>query len=239
MFIMFTEIIEGVETMAKGILYVMTTVVPGLIKIGKTGTGNFESRMSILEHNGYSNVVGLKRKFAIEVEDYDEKEKLLDNIFSKSRVPNTELFALDVGLVIQLLSSFEGRQVYPKEISKEESFDRATTEIENNNILFIPNGEYYLKRKLKGFGIVEGKMRVKDGKITLLAGSTIAPSDKKVAELPRKDLKIGSNHLLKQDVICSSPSTAALICIGKNTNGWDTWRNSEGKKIDIYRTSNN
>ena len=51
--------------MAKGIIYVMTTVVPGLIKIGKTGTSNFESRMYQLERHGYSNVVGLKRHFAI------------------------------------------------------------------------------------------------------------------------------------------------------------------------------
>ena len=76
--------------MAKGVIYVMTTVVPGLIKIGKTGTANFESRMYSLERNGYFNVVGLKRKFAIEVDDYDEKEVLLDEIFSKSKVPNSE-----------------------------------------------------------------------------------------------------------------------------------------------------
>ena len=35
---------------------------------------NFEKRMYQLERNGYFNVVGLKRKFAIEVDDYDEKE---------------------------------------------------------------------------------------------------------------------------------------------------------------------
>lgn len=60
--------------MPKGIIYMMTTVVPGLVKIGKTGCENFESRMYGLERNGYSNVVGLKRHFAIEVDDYDEKE---------------------------------------------------------------------------------------------------------------------------------------------------------------------
>ena len=97
--------------MAKGIIYVMTTVVPGLIKIGKTGTDNFENRMYQLERNGYFNVVGLKRKFAIEVEDYDEKEKLLDEIFAKSNVQGSELFSLDVDLVVQLLSSFEGKQI--------------------------------------------------------------------------------------------------------------------------------
>ena len=108
--------------MAKGIIYVMTTVVPGLIKIGKTGTDNFESRMYQLERNGYYNVVGLKRKFAIEVEDYDEKEKLLDEIFAKSNVQGSELFSLDPDLVVQLLSSFEGRQVYPETMTKEEVF---------------------------------------------------------------------------------------------------------------------
>lgn len=59
--------------MSKGIIYVMSTVVPGLIKIGKTGLNNFQARMYILERNGYSNVAGMKREFAIEVEDYDEK----------------------------------------------------------------------------------------------------------------------------------------------------------------------
>lgn len=66
--------------MAKGIIYVMTTVVPGLITLGKTGTNNFESRMYNLERNGYSNVTGLKRKFAIEVEDYDEKESQVHKV---------------------------------------------------------------------------------------------------------------------------------------------------------------
>lgn len=59
--------------MSKGIIYIMTTAVPGLIKIGKTGSANFEKRMYDLEHDGYRNVTALKRSFAIEVDDYDEK----------------------------------------------------------------------------------------------------------------------------------------------------------------------
>ena len=70
--------------MARGIIYVMSTVVPGLVKIGKTGLENFESRMYTLERNGYFNVVGLTRRFAIAVDDYDEKEILLDEIFRKN-----------------------------------------------------------------------------------------------------------------------------------------------------------
>lgn len=73
--------------MSTGVLYVMSTVVSGLIKIGKTTTDRFDGRMYELEHNGYRNVTGLRRRFAIEVEDYDEKERMLDDIFSKARVP--------------------------------------------------------------------------------------------------------------------------------------------------------
>ena len=132
--------------MARGIIYCMTTIVPGLVKIGKTGKDNFEQRMYNVEHNGYVQVVGLKRRFAIEVDDYDEKETLIHELFSKSNVPNTELFAVDIELVVQLLSSLEGTQVFPKSISKEESFDIATDEIQKNtcgtNKYLIPNGLY-------------------------------------------------------------------------------------------------
>ena len=111
--------------MSKGIIYIMTTVVPGLIKIGETGTANFEQRMYQLEHNGYCNVTGLKRSFAIEVEDYEDKETLLHTIFEKSRVADTELFAVDVNIARQLLSSFDGKVIYPKDETKEEIFEEA------------------------------------------------------------------------------------------------------------------
>lgn len=42
--------------MSKGIIYVMTTVVPGLVKKGKTGSENYEKRMYNLEHNGYATL---------------------------------------------------------------------------------------------------------------------------------------------------------------------------------------
>ena len=42
--------------MEKGIIYLMTTVVNGLIKIGKTGNEQFENSMRCLESNGYANI---------------------------------------------------------------------------------------------------------------------------------------------------------------------------------------
>lgn len=213
----------------------MTTVVPGLIKIGKTTKENFESRMYSLERNGYSNVVGLKRHFAIEVEDYDEKETLLDDIFSKSRVPNTELFALDIDLVVQLLSSFDGKQLYPEKETKEEVFKKATQErILKLNWEKIPDGKYHLCETKKGFGKVEATMRVEDGLFIVEKGSTCAPVKTKWMPEVRKNAII-KDGILQEDVECNSPSTAGWIALGSANNGWTHWKDDEGQPIDIYR----
>ena len=94
-----------------GIIYIMTTSVNGLIKIGKTD--NFKARMTNLMQNGYWNVSGLQPYFAVKVKNYDEKEKLIHTIFSKSQVSTSELFALDKKVAKELLESFEGEQVFP------------------------------------------------------------------------------------------------------------------------------
>lgn len=221
--------------MAKGIIYIMTTVVPGLIKIGKTGIDNFESRMYQLERNGYFNVVGLKRKFAIEVEDYNEKEVLLDEIFSKSRVPNSELFALDADLVVQLLSSFEGRQVYPETITKEEVFTTATAEHQvKADWALIPDGEYYLSENRKGFGQVTATMRVEDGTFIVQKGSICAPAREGWVPEARRNAPI-INNVLQDDVSTNSPSTAGWIVLGRPNNGWGHWKDKNGTPIDTYR----
>lgn len=222
--------------MAKGIIYTMTTVVPGLIKIGKTGSNNFEQRMYNLEHNGYSNVVGLKRHFAIEVEDYDEKELMLDDIFSKSRVENTELFAVDINMVVQLLSSFEGTQVYPKpeEMSKEEVFDEAVFKREGT---VIPDGIYTLARKPKDATNFSAKMQVLNGEYIVLAGSNCIPYKEREGKTIPKVIKdaVVIDGILKNDVKCNSPSTAGILVLGMENNGWVTWKDENGKYIDEYR----
>lgn len=113
----------------------MTTAVSGLVKIGRTGTDNFQERMRNLEGNGYYNVGGLQKFFAIELEDYKEKETLLHDIFNKHRVGESELFALDQELIYQLLLLFTGRVVYPENIDQEKEFDEIT-EVRQQSRLF-------------------------------------------------------------------------------------------------------
>lgn len=120
--------------MAKGIFYVCSTAIPYLVKIGKSGTTNFEERMRKLEKDGYNNANALKRQFAIEVDNYDEKEKLLDAVLSKIQIRGTtsELFALDIELAKQLLSSLKGTPIYPVGVASEEVFEGATEAVKVN-----------------------------------------------------------------------------------------------------------
>lgn len=222
--------------MSKGILYAMTTVVPGLVKIGKTGSTKFEQRMYGLERNGYFNVVGLKCSFVIEVEGYDEKEVLLDEIFSKSRMSGSELFALDIDLVIQLLSSFEGRQVYPATATKEEVFDRATEERHvKDDWTLVPNGVYHLKLKDRKYGLVEVDMEVKDDLFIVKAGCMCLPvKDGSWMPEARKNAPIVT-EILTRDFETSAPPTTAWVVFGHSVNGWTVWRDGSDKTIDRYR----
>lgn len=221
--------------MNKGIIYVMSTVVPGILKIGQTQIDQYENRMRFLENNGYANITGLKREFAIEVENYQEKEKMIHNIFNKSRVYTTELFALDLDTIIQLLSSFEGVQIYPKDLKKSELFEEITKEIEDKEgVNTIPNGKYYLRRTVKDFGKVNGTMKVEDGKLTILKGSICATVGKQKVPKLRKEANIKDN-ILQEDIVCNSPSTAGYIILARSNNGWIEWKNSKGEALEKFR----
>ncbi len=212
--------------MSKGVIYVMTTAVSGLIKIGKTRTDQFENRMRQLESNGYSNVVALKRCFAIEVDDYDEKETLLHEIFSKSQVGDSELFALNKELVIRLLSSFEGSQIFPKQ-EKKDSFEQA--EIAGQEGL---EGLYFHNDKN---GRVVAVLKIVGDKYILCAKSILAqnydginpPGWRKI----RESLKLSKDYKLSKDLECSSPSMAAALVAGGARGGFSFWKNKDGKTM--------
>lgn len=186
--------------MAKGIIYIMETVIPGLIKIGKTASDNFEQRMYNLERNGYNNVVGLKRRFAIEVEEYSEKEVLIHSLFDKSRLQNSELFAIDIDLVIQLLASFEGKQIYPGNENKEQVFADATESKQvKENLALIP-GILYLERTIKNVGKINATGQLTADGFVVIKGSHISPKD------------------------CDS------IVIGQSCNGLTYWKTKDGRE---------
>ena len=57
---------------------------------------------------------------------------MLQDIFAKQRLDQSELFALDKELVKQLLLSFDGTVIYPKNINKEKEFEEVSDEIRDS-----------------------------------------------------------------------------------------------------------
>ena len=230
--------------MAKGIIYVCSTAIPGLIKIGKAGTDNFEQRMRKLEKDGYNNANALKREFAIEVDNYDEKEKLLDAVLSKIQVGGTtsELFALDIELAKQLLSSLQGTPVYPVGVTSEEVFEEATEAV---NSSLLPNGIYTLEVNSQGVNhTCKGTLEVTNGSMKLKKGSVLSIDVTRNGITKgwlnlRDSLKIDENHVLQEDVPCKSVSQAAFLVIGTSNNGWVKWLDSEGNFIQRYKPVDN
>lgn len=230
--------------MEKGIIYLMTTAVPGLIKIGKTGSDNFERRMYELEHNGYRNVTALKRTFAIEVEDYSEKESLLHTIFGKSRLADTELFAVDINIVIQLLSSFDGTMIFPKDESKNIAFEEA---VDSSNSKLIPDGTYRLtkvkhsdnNRNVAAIAVVQS------GRWTLLKGSVLGVTEdvgvSNKAKIMRLSMPIDANSgelLGNVDLGECTPSFAGTVVMNAANNGWIDWKDNNNAPLDSYRKKN-
>lgn len=221
--------------MAKGVVYVCSTVIPGLIKIGKTRSDRYEERMRELEDNGYKNCTGLKREFAIEVEDYDAKEVIVHTAFEAHQVGNTELYACNLDKVIKILASFEGKIIYPVTITREEIAEQAEEGAASSD---LPNGnyKYEVKSQLDG-KIYKGILNVENGVLTLKAGSTLAELSVDGTNswiTNRKSMGVAPCTLVS-DLVCSSVSIAANYVCGHEKNGWKAWKDSKGNYIDSYR----
>ena len=99
--------------MSKGYVYIMTTAVDGIIKIGRSD--NWTRRcQDQLEANGYKNMNGLKTYFVAKVDNQEEIESIMHDIFRESRVSNFEMFAVDKDRAKRVLSKM-GEQVYPSQ----------------------------------------------------------------------------------------------------------------------------
>lgn len=156
--------------MSKGYVYIMTTAVDGIIKIGRSD--NWTRRcQEQLEANGYKNMNGLKTYFVAKVDNQEEIESIMHDIFRESRVSNFEMFAVDKDRAKRVLSKM-GEQVYPEEnnntnknIAKTKNETDTTTynynfwsalskELDKYSILpknksnVIPNRSYYLTGRL-------------------------------------------------------------------------------------------
>ena len=229
--------------MATGIIYLMTTAVSGVIKIGKTGVENYNERMRFLESNGYGNVSGLKREFALKIEQYDEIEKRIHEIFQKSRIGTTELFAVDKDIVKWLLTCFNGTVIYPEVENTEDLHQEANDKC---NTHLIPDGDYTFERyKQSEQKNVKATAKICNGCWTILKESILGLTEDAGVGMKVREKRISmggamSEGKLLEDVELGdcTPSFAGQMVFYAACDGWTYWKNGEGETIDIYRRSN-
>ena len=112
----------------------------------------------------------------------------------------------------------------------------------NSNEGTVPDGIYYLSRKLKRWNnkTAKGTMQVICGKFMVLKGSDICPYEGPGLydglRLKRQNANIIDDKL-QDDVVFDTPTGAAVFIIGQSANGWTSWRTADGQFIDIYRNN--
>ncbi len=158
---------------------------------------------------------------------------------SSSPVPGSELFALDVNLVVQLLSSLDGTKVYPKDESKEDAFDQATEQRgQAPTGRASPTAPTTWTRTSRACTGASATMVGSGGSFVVKAGSVCLtdPSDKWRPEA--KKTALIENGVLRHDVTCRAPSTAGWVVLDRSNNGWKVWRAEDGRYLDSLRKSN-
>lgn len=108
----------------------------------------------------------------------------------------------------------------------------------NDNDAVAINEDYsrlHLERTIKKIGKIEADgMQTAEG-FVVLKGSRISPVEddtiRSGVRQQRKAAKIDDNNILLEDMLFSSPSSAASFVIGKSTNGLIYWKDREGQTL--------
>ena len=111
-----------------------------------------------------------------------------------------------------------------KNSSKEEKLEKET---DNENILYL---KYRGEKYAKGTWDNNEFIILKGSKIANNISENISKSLIKAVEIARSNENVVEKTFIK-DYKCKSPSMAATIILGINTNGRTAWKNRNGKSI--------
>ena len=97
----------------------------------------------------------------------------------------------------------------------------------------------HLTRNAEAYGL----FNLENESLTVLKGSrvnaqslTIEVKNKRDKQLEKYTEEKGGQRIVKQDVLFLSPSGAAVFCVGGSSNGWNTWKDEQGRKLSAYIT---
>lgn len=112
----------------------------------------------------------------------------------------------------------------PMTMKKEE-----VTDVSNDNRKLL------LKRTIKGIGTVEAVGSQTSEGFVVFEGSHISPTDDDTIPAAikerRKKVNVDVNSILKENMLFTSPSYAAMFVIGKSANDLTSWKTEDGKTL--------
>ena len=98
----------------------------------------------------------------------------------------------------------------------------------------------HLERTIKDVGKIEADgIRTSEG-FVVLQGSHVSPIDDDTISTSLKEQRKKANiesGILKEDILFSSPSHAAMFVIGKSANGLTSWKTSDGRSLKDIESS--
>lgn len=112
---------------------------------------------------------------------------------------------------------------------------------ENNSTDQNDAVKLFLKRTKKGAGTVTAEGYQSPEGFVVLKGSHISPEDDDTIfpaiRTRRKEVKVDTDWVLQEDVLCRSPSFAAMLVIGKHANGLTSWKTKDGRTLKSLETT--
>ena len=109
------------------------------------------------------------------------------------------------------------------------------TVIQSENII-----KCHLSRNANAYGL----FNIANQSLTVLKGSEVNPKHltttvekKRAGQLEDYTKLQAGKRIVKKDVTFDSPSGAAVFCVGGSTNGWDTWKDEQGRMLNVYRNN--
>lgn len=218
--------------MSKGIIYLFKTSVKELCKIGRTN--NLKERKRIIEANGYHNVSGLELIYAVESDDMVSDENFIKELLKKLRIGDSELYQVNTDSAIMLLDKIGVKVVYPESQNLTDEIIKEAKENVSSEVL--PSGIYSCNTKVANKEY-NAKLEIINGSLIIKKGSSINENYNELNDSYKKlrELMDVKDSILQDDFEVSSVSAAASLVAGHLKNGWDTWKDTNGEKIDKYR----
>ena len=238
-----------------GDIYILVNpAFPNLVKIGYAN--NVEKRVKSFNNNsGLPDPYHVYATYKVKKRLEDLKlHNLIDSLDSDLRhAKNREFYEMSPEKAYEILSAIAEingdtdlliknplHDEFFEDETKAEAIEPKSVEPRKRGV--VPDGIYFLKKKIKAWNnqIVEGTMRVENGKFIVQKGSICCPirgkgwTTSKFVDNVRNNCDIIDN-VLQEDVKCNSPSMSAAVLTWMPENGWDLWKTEDGQSIDIFR----